>query len=62
MCMGMENAGYSHSFRGIPMGMGTKLHKLMGMGREWEIAQMEMGTLIINVFPFNHNFPNEIFF
>ena len=21
---------------GIPMGVGTKLHKLMGMGREWE--------------------------
>ena len=26
----------SHPFRGVPMGMGTKLFKLMGMGREWE--------------------------
>ena len=25
-----------HPFRGIPMGMGTNMLKLMGMGREWE--------------------------
>ena len=39
------------------MGMGTKLLTLMGMG----IAQMGMGTLIINVFLFSHNFLSKIY-
>ena len=46
----------SHPFRGIPMGMGTKLFKLMEMG----IAQMGIGTLIINVFPFSLYLPFKI--
>ena len=41
----------SHHSRGIPMGMGTKLLKLM-----------RLGTLIIKVFPFDHNFtPKSVF-
>ena len=46
----------SHPSRGIPMGIGTKLFKLMGTG----IAQMGVGTLIINGLPFCHNFPSKI--
>ena len=57
MCMGIVMQD-SHPSRGIPMEMETKLLKLMGMG----IAHTEMGTLIIYVFPFSHNFPSKICF
>ena len=33
--MGMEMRD-SYPSRGIPLGMGTKLLKLMGMGQKWE--------------------------
>ena len=46
----------SHPSSGTPMGMGNKLLKLMGVGREWELLR----TLIINVFSFNHYFPSKI--
>ena len=37
----------SHLSRGIPMGMGTKLLKLMGMGTEMGIAQMGRERLLL---------------
>ena len=55
MCMGMRNVGFP-SLPWDSHGKGTKLFKLMGMEREMGIAQMGMGTLIINVFPFSDNF------
>ena len=59
MCFGMENAG----FQSLPWdshGAGNQITLINrnGIG----IAQMGMGTgtLIINEFPFNHNFPSKI--
>ena len=42
MCMGMGNAGFP-SPHGIPMGMGTKFLKTMGMGRIWDGYGTDMG-------------------
>ena len=47
----------SHPSRKIPAGMGTKLLKLMEIGRGMGIAQMGMGMLIIKVFPCSRHFP-----
>ena len=33
--------------RGIPMGMGTKLLKLMGLGREWEWLRWKWKRLLL---------------
>ena len=40
----------SYSSHGVPIGMKTILHKLLGM----VMAQIRMRTLIIYVFPFSH--------
>ena len=37
----------SHPSRGFPMGMGAKLLKIMGMGREWELFRREWERLLL---------------
>ena len=37
----------SHASRGIPMGMGTKLLKLMEIGREWQWLRLEWERLLL---------------
>ena len=49
-----------HLSGGIPMGMGTKLLKLMGIGQELKYLRWGMRTLINNAFPFSPNFPSKI--
>ena len=59
MCMGIENARYP-SLPWDSRGNGNQIAQTNGNGTGMGIAQMGMGTLVINVFPFSHNFPFQI--
>ena len=58
-CIGMGNAGFP-SLLWDSHGNGNQIAYTNGNRTGMVLAQMIMGALIINVFPFSHNFPSKI--
>ena len=60
MCMKWEMRDSHFDLPWDSYGNGNQIASTNGNGKGMGIAQMGMGTLIINVLPFSPNFPSEI--